>query len=372
MRIGLIRMRYTPFGGAEVFLHRFIDGLIKKGHTVDIFATAWIKQSGVTFHKVTVRAPSFLRPLVFARGAASLVDKIKPDVVISLERTYCQEIYRAGDGCHREWLIRKASTMTGLKRSLISLNPLHAVLLSLEKKLFFSKRLKKIVTNSQMVKADIVRHYGLPDDKIAVIYNGVDLPAGFNIKAKENRKRIRAELGISEGAVLLLFVGSGFERKGLMSAVRALGELKTQNDVRLLVIGKGRQARYAAEATRLGVRDKVTFYGPVQTAFDYYSAADVFVLPSIYEPFSNACLEAMAAGLPVITSVYNGVAEIITHPNDSLIVKDPLDAREIASKITMLLDCDMRKKAADAARITAADYTVEKNVNAFLSLIGAG
>lgn len=367
MRIGLIRMRYTPYGGAETFLGRFITELIKRGHSIDIFARVWHDVRGIAVHRVEASGPSFLRPLIFAMRAEKAVEKVNPDIVVSFERTFCQDIYRAGDGCHKEWLRRRSEVLSPLKRLSIKVSPLHKVLLYLEKKLFTSPRLKAVVANSNRVKADIIRHYGLPEKKIYVIYNGID--AKSVPYSEWERKRLRKELGIKETDIVLLFVGSGFERKGLKFLIRALGQFKDRNDIKLLVVGKGKQKNYLEEARDSGVSDKVIFTGPVKGALAFYQAGDVFVLPSIYEPFSNACLEAMAAGLPVVTSRVNGASEILSDGVNGAIVEHPADPKELAGKIAPFLDKDLRAKAGGLAKKEVLKHTIEKNVTAFLDVI---
>lgn len=368
MRIGLIRMKFTPYGGAEVFLSRFIDGLLERGHAVEVFSSQWQEQEGVRFHKVNTFGPSFLKPLIFARNAKKAVEEVRPDFVVSLERTYCQDIYRAGDGCHKEWLIRRGRASSLLRRVLTGLSPLHFVLLHLEKKLFSSDRLKSVVANSKRVKGEIIRHYGLPEEKIYVIYNGIG-SASIDPVGSTEREGLRRELGLKDKSTLLLFVGSGFERKGLKYLIRALGLLKDKGDIRLLVIGKGKASKYLKEAKRLGVEDRVIFKGPVRDAIKLYPAGDIFVLPSIYEPFSNACLEAMASGLPVVTSRVNGASEIITEGAEGAIVEDPLDPSEIAGKIGKFLDKEKRIRAGGLARKRAEDFPIDKTVSEFLQLI---
>lgn len=367
LRIGLIRKHYTPYGGAEVFLQRFMAELLKRGHTLDIFSTGWEESEGVRVHKIGAWGPSFLKPLIFAFNAGSAVDRVSPDVVLSLERTFCQDIYRAGDGCHREWLERRGRTAPWFKRILMRLSPKHLCLLYLEKRLFSSPRLDRVVANSKRVKEDIIRHYNLPEQKIFVIHNGIDASAFDTGGRDADRKSVREGLGIRQDTALLLFVGSGFERKGLLYLIRAMGLLKDR-DVSLLVVGKGDAARYIKEAARLAVSDRVYFAGPVKDARRYYRAGDIFILPSIYEPFSNACLEAMAAGLPVVTSRVNGISEILDEGVNSAILDDPADHLEMAGKILTLLDAEKRQKAGESARLEARKHSIERNVSEFLSL----
>ncbi len=368
MRIGLIRMRHTPFGGAETFLGRFIRELLKRGHSVEVFSRDW-EDGGVPVHRIRTFGPSFLKPLVFAWRAKKEVERAAPDVVVSLERTYCQDIYRAGDGVHREWLQRRAAaTGSAVRRFFMRLNPLHPVLLYLERRLFTDRRLKKVVANSEGVRRDIIRHYGLPEDKLCVIYNGID-PASYGTLDTGKRAELRAELGAVGSTVLFVFVGSGFERKGLVYAIRALALLKEAGDVRLVVVGKGNAARYRKEAERAGVGGRVVFTGPVKGAEKYYGAGDVFILPTVYEPFSNACLEAMASGLPVVTTTRNGASEIMTDGVDSALVDDPADTAALAAKAVPLLDAGYRKKAGELARAAALKYTIERTVDGFLGVI---
>lgn len=386
MNIGLIRMRYTPYGGAEVFLSRFIEELLKKGHTCHVFAREWSEDtvargkgqgvsenSKIIFHKVRTFGPSFLRLWLFAINVRSAAKMANLDVILSFDRTFYQDIYRAGDGCHREWLIQRGGIISPFKRFVTFLNPLHLMLLYLEKKLFSDKNLKLVVANSSRGKDEIKRHYKLPEEKICVIYNGIDIAAFAHDKRDKLRSAYREKLGVKD-EILLLFVGSGFERKGLKFLVQAFGILKKENGrqdrpCKLIVIGKGPTKQYQGMADRCGVVEDIRFIGAAKDVNGYYFASDIFVLPSVYEPFSNACLEAMASGLPVVTSRINGVSEILTHGKDGMIIDNPVNPEEIANRIKPLLDEKARLDAGQAARKTIENYTIEKNVEKFLKLI---
>ena len=387
-------MRYTPYGGAEVFLSRFIDELVKNGHTCHLFAAKWDENTGVrgqgswvrkaqpfVFHKVKAFGPSFLRLLSFAANSYFAIRKANLDIVVSFERTLYQDIYRAGDGCHKEWLIQRrqvtshksqvtSQTILLLKQFIVYFNPRHLAILYLEKKLFKSEKLKFVVANSNRGKEEIIRHYKLPEDNICVIYNGIDINE-FDLGCRDKiRAAYREKLNIKD-EIALLFVGSGFERKGLGFLIEAIGILKRNgyNKLKLIVAGKGRIRKYKNAADRLGIGKDVIFTGPVKDVQGYYSAADIFILPSIYEPFSNACLEAMASGLPVVTSRINGVSEILTDGKDGEIIEDPANPEEIAEKIKPLLDERTRQAAGREARMTVVNHSIERNVERFLRLI---
>ncbi|MFQ5900033.1 MAG: glycosyltransferase family 4 protein [Thermodesulfobacteriota bacterium] len=374
MNIGLIRRRYTPYGGAEVFLSRFVKGLLKNGHECHLFANEWKedKNESIVFHHVGIlKGISFLKVLSFAVGSYFALKKEPLDVIISFERTLYQDIYRAGDGCHKEWLIQRRKVLSPIGYFLMMLNPLHVTLLLLERRLFQSKRLKTIIANSKRVKKDIIRHYSLPKEKIHVIYNGVN-HEGLGIEDKERIRTIwRGRLGISPETILLLFVGSGFKRKGLGFLIEALSLFKMNGGekIKLMVVGKDSCRKYYRIAKRLGIEQNVIFAGPVREIKVYYHTGDIFVLPSIYEPFSNACLEAMAAGLPVVTSRANGVSEVISHGKDGYIIEDPANPYEIAETIRILLDVENRDRVGEEARSTASRYTIERNLKETLALI---
>ncbi len=374
LKIALVRMRYTPYGGAEVFLSRLIDQLIERGHECHVFANRWdaTAKERLVFHKVgVIKTPSFLRVWSFAMNAYRLIEDFPADVIMGLDKTLYQDIYRAGDGCHREWLRRRRSIQSPVKNLLMALNPLHLTILSIEKRLFSNKRLKLVITNSVRCKDEIIKHYGLPPEIIRVIYNGIDVK-GLESRKKEGlRDLYREVLGISEKEIAILFVGSGFERKGLGFLIQALNVLRKSgvDNLKLIVVGKGRIKRYKRLAQRLNLVDRVVFTGPVEDVMGYYSAGDIFVLPSIYEPFSNACLEAMASWLPVVTSRTNGVSEVITGEKDGMIIDDPTDPHEIAKRIMPLLDTRKRLEMGSASRLTAGRFTIERCVDEIVSLI---
>ena len=158
-----------------------------------------------------------------------------------------------------------------------------------------------IIANSNMVKSNIIKHYSVPAEKIHLLYNGVDLERFTPVNKEKWRRQVRNSLTLRPDAKLVLFVGSGFMRKGLQVLLEAVSLMK-DNEIRVLVIGKGPVHKFKAKAERYGIEGRIIFLGPQKEIEKYYFAADLFVLPTIYDPFSNATLEAMASGLPVITT----------------------------------------------------------------------
>jgi UDP-glucose:(heptosyl)LPS alpha-1,3-glucosyltransferase len=368
VKIALIRRTYTPFGGAERYMARLVEGLAAEGHELHILAVRWDgpQTPGVSFHPVPVcEKPGWLSALTFSRGCSRIIDRQGFDVVFSLERTLRQDIYRAGDGCHRQWLVLKGRS-NPLARILTWLNPFQQAYLALERHMLRDSSLQAIIANSRQGKDDIVRLYGVDPSRIHVIYNGIDPvvcePAGRG----RSRRALETEFGAGD-ELRLLYVGSGFSRKGVATAIKAAARLAFP--FRLFIVGKGRSRSYQALARRLGIGERVVFTGPRHDVENFYQGCDLFVFPTLYDPFSNATLEAMAHGLPVITSRYNGVAELIEQGRNGFVIDEPGDVATIAGYIQQLADPAMRQAVSQQAAKTAASFTMQRNVGETLEVI---
>ncbi|CAK0770366.1 UDP-glucose:(heptosyl)LPS alpha-1,3-glucosyltransferase [Gammaproteobacteria bacterium] len=364
-RIALIRQRYTAFGGAERFVAGAMAALEKQGASISIITRRWPPADQ---RRAIICNPFYLgglwRDCSFAHCVHSILQKEKFDLVQSHERIVACDIYRAGDGVHREWL-RQRRRILGLSGRLgIALNPHHHYLLAAEKRLFASPQLRVVICNSQMVKAEIQEWFGLPEDKLVVIHSGVDTKIFHPNLRRLHRVALRQRLGISLDVPVFVFVGSGFERKGLASLLYALARLT--RDAHLLIVGRDkRSAAFQALAARLQLLHRIHFLGGQEDVKPCYGAADVFVLPTLYDPFPNAALEAFACGLPVITSTKSGAAELV-RPGHNGFVCDALDDTTLALLMTKSLDFSTAESS--AARATVAHLTQERMAKELISL----
>jgi len=369
MRIAVIRQKFVNYGGAEQFVSGYINQLAIMGHAVHIFANQWTPSNhpNIKIHSVqAIKKNSFLRVLSFAWFALQSIRSESFDIVQSHERIWSQDIYRAGDGCHREWLERRSRYLPFIKRLFFRFSFFHQLILGLEKRIFENGECKKIIAISEMVKRDILKHYQLPEDRVKVVYNGVDLHRFNPSNRKSFRGELRQQLRISDEEVMILFVGSGFERKGLEYLIKSVQYMKQKN-WRLVLVGKGKWKRYLDFASKEN-REKITHLEPIDEIEKLYAAADFFVLPSIYEPFGNANLEALASGLPIITSCNCGVAEIITPQKEGIILEDPSDSKAIADAIDYLMGSKIREPMGQSARLLAEKFTHERNASEMLQI----
>ncbi len=346
MKLALVRQAYTPFGGAERFVERALSALRARGTDVTIIARRW--QGGGD--KDFLRCDPFYvgrtwRDAGFSRAVQKIVRSGRFDLVQSHERIPGCHIYRAGDGVHATWLALRGRARGGMSEFADAVSPWHRYTLHAEAAMFRDPRLRAVICNSRMVHEDLAGRFPEAAGKLHVIYNGVDL-AHFRPGAEADAgAALRRELGISPQAPVLLFVGSGFERKGVATLLDALGKLR-HRDARLLVVGSDRDiGRFQARATRLGLGERVFFLGGREDVRPCYAAASLFALPTLYDPFPNAALEALACGLPLVTSTTCGAAELV-EPGVNGALCEAGDTHALSSALDSMLACP-----ADPARI---------------------
>lgn len=373
MKIALLRQRPAGLGGAETTLGHLVRGLVAAGHEVAVYGSEPAAAAhaalgpGVRYLRVPVWGGKAGRLLTYAVNSRRLLAEAAPQVVFSLERTPGAQVYRAGDGCHREWLRRRAALLSLPARTAQGLSLFHRVMLSLEKRLFADSRLQRVIANSRQVQAEIIRHYAVDPARITIIHNGLDRTK-FHPLAPEARVAVRARLGAPAGAEIILFVGSGFKRKGLAYLIAAFGCLKDKTNL-LWVVGKGNAAPYQRLAQRLGVADRIKFWGPRPEVAPFYQAAAVLALPTIYDPCSNVVLEALGCGTPVVTTAANGAAEFITPGHNGAILAQPQDAAALAEACAAWVDRGLDPEARRAAQEAVAPLSWETTVAQTLAVL---
>jgi UDP-glucose:(heptosyl)LPS alpha-1,3-glucosyltransferase len=221
-----------------------------------------------------------------------------------------------------------------------------------------------------MVARDIARHHGWPADRMRVVYNGVDAEKFSPHLRHTLRAPLRLRLGLRNER-LLLIVAHNFELKGVPALLRATALLvQDGRPIHLAVVGGKPSAlpAYRRAARRLGIDAAVTFAGPVADAAPWYAAADVYVQPTFYDPCSLVVLEALACGLPVITSRYNGAGELLNEGVEGFVLDDPSDDRRLAERIELLLDDELREHMARQARRRALRCTFDHNGQAIVDV----
>jgi|GEM_PF-118173 len=374
MKIALIRKEYTlKWGGAESYVVNLARLLAARNHEVHVFAHSWDVPAdpGITFHKVPMLSwCSPLKNLTFARNARRKLAGEQFDIVNGFSQVFPQDVYRAGDGLHRCNLETQSAALPA--RILNRLNPRHRIILSIEKRLFKPDHFIYVIANSNLCKQQVLHHYAVPEDRVAVIYNGVDLNR-FNPEVRDRyRAAVRTRLALNDDTRAMLFVSRNYKRKGLRQLIESLALLKAERErMVLVVLGRGNPRPYQRLASRLGIADHLRFIGEQQAVEEYYAAGDFLILPTLYDPFSNVCLEALACGLPVITTRNNGAAELIREGKNGYVLEDANRLEEMAAKISLMLAARVCETMGEHAAASARHYTPEENLNRTLTIYDA-
>ncbi len=364
LSIAFVRRGYSPTGGAETYLKRLAPGVIEAGHNVQLIATNEWPEDQWPFGSVTrLHAESVIG---FADELEQILPRLDCGVLFSLERIWSCDVYRAGDGVHRAWLARRRNFELPLKQFVRALNRKHRDLLQLEESLLVDRKAGRVIVASRMVKKEIIDLYGYPADRIELIRNGVPVDK-FRFDPGL-REKAREDLKLKPDQIALLFAGSGWERKGLLSAIQAMALCKNRK-LRLLVAGRGNERRYKATRLRFWREEPVQFLGEVADVIRLYAAADIFILPTIYDPFSNACLEALACGLPVITTRSNGFSEIIEDSVHGSIVDHAGNLVGLRDAIRFWSDPPRREVARWTNIEHASQFDISKNVEQTLEIL---
>ena len=360
MKLALVRRAFSPVGGAELYLQRLIAGLASAGHELHLLTESWTDStSALQVHQIPTNAGRAARPWAFAHAVQRHLDSAAYDCVFSLERTLRQDVYRAGDGVHRVWLAQRRRYLPWWRT--FWTGGFHRSMLKLEKQTLDPANTRFVIVNSEMVRREIESNFGFPSERIILIRNGVDLT---RFRPQPNRRdETRRKYNFSPTDFVCLFVGSGWDRKGLQYVIDAvpvaqdlLPRLVSNPTLKLVVAGKGRPTTS---------HPNIIFTGPVPDVENLYAAADLFTFVPIYEPSANVCIEAFAAGLPVVTSRFNGAAELITKPELGDVLEDPSDREKLAAKIAGFVARPER------TRVSVPDdlISIERNVTETITIL---
>jgi UDP-glucose:(heptosyl)LPS alpha-1,3-glucosyltransferase len=348
MKIGFVRRGHSSTGGAEAYLIRLASALRSSGQETTLITTSDWPAERWPFGDIQHLPGKSPREFAAAfQGAHSGCD-----IHFSMERVPGCDVYRAGDGVHAAWLARRDAFEPFWKKATRWLNRKHGEILELERRVFDPANTRLVIANSRMVRDEILSHFSFPQDRVQVVYNGIQPFA--NLPPRDEARR---QFGLDPQTFCVLFLGTGWERKGLANAIKAV---EMVDDATLLVAGRGPADLYPGRNVR--------FLGPVSDIAALFAAADVMTLPTWYDPFSNACLEALAAGLPVITTNANGFSEIMTPEIHGSIVPTG-DALALAEAIESWRDADRRTEARPMCLQLAGEYSMVRNALETLQIL---
>jgi UDP-glucose:(heptosyl)LPS alpha-1,3-glucosyltransferase len=349
MRVALVHMRHKGTGGTERYLNQVATHLAARGDEVTIVCRSHEAAPHPAVRFVRLRPVAIgaaWRMWSFAAAVERHVRSTAYDIVYGLGKTWMHDVIRLGGGCHQTYLDRSP-------RALDRVSPKHRLALAIEHRALRPASYRQVVTNSEMVRRDVMRRHAVPAERVSVVYNGVDLERFHPRRRAGAGMEMRRSCGLGGEDLVVLFLGTGYGRKGLDVVLDAFARLDAPRS-HLLVVGyDSDSARFERRAEHLRLGARARFLGGRRDVESCFAAADLYVLPTRYDPFANTTLEALASGLPVITSATNGAAELIEEGVEGSVLPDAEDGDVLLDRLRFWSDRERLAPAALAARALA-------------------
>lgn len=374
MRIGLVLDRFLDptRGGREQWTFHFVEQLAARGHEIHVISREFgeaIAGLPATLHRVKSEKKS---PLAFAEAAPAVIEPLALDIIHDLGTGWYCDVFQPHGGSWASIAHRKSLFLPRwfrwLKQRVDRLLPRFRGLRTLMARQY-SDHGQVVLALSRSAAGEFERFHQVAPQRIRIIYNGVDTQRFSPEQCALHREAVRRRLGIDRQSVLALLVAHNFRLKGVPTLLAAMARLTADGQsVRLAIVGGKRLEPWRREARRLGLEDRVIFVGQIDDTVPYYAAADFYVHPTFYDPCSLVVLEAAACGLPIITSRYNGAAELFREDVETCLISDPSDPEELAAAMRSVLDPSVRHRMGMAARKTTLAHSFDRNVDQIIAV----
>jgi UDP-glucose:(heptosyl)LPS alpha-1,3-glucosyltransferase len=367
--IVLLKSRFFQGAGLEKYARHIAKAFAGKGHPVTVLTTGESKETSLdpliktVFFEIN-KASSVQKVLSFDKSCEAYLQNTQAPVIFGLDRNRFQTHLRAGNGVHAAYLHHRARSEGWLKRLSFAVNPLHQLILRLEKEAFEHPGLQLLIVNSEMVRNEVLSYYAVDPRKIQVLHNGVEWSALEKDFATwpQSKAHFAHSLGLNPHLFHFLFIGHNFRRKGLDHLLQALALLK-EKKFHLSVVGTDKQmGSYKKLTKQLHLQEKVTFFGPRSDVKSFYQLADAIVIPSLYDPFANVTVEALAMGVYAVSSKTNGGHEILKETTGS-VIENLADPSCIVASLEKALRAPKTLQTAEQIRssIRYLDYPEQLN-----------
>ncbi len=363
-RIGLVCKSLDPErGGHEQYLNRLLRGLKTNGYDITVFAQDFhnVDLEDFGIKPVTIPVLKFeggLRRLTHSYFARRKVNQYLHglDLVFTTGKVDFGDVYRAGGGVHATYV---ENCVKGLARY----KPKHQASMYLQKRLFNQNTPRLIITNSKMVRKDILDRFNVNSNRISVIYNGVDTDRFNYQKLKKRRKKLRNKHGYSSNDFVSLFVAGGaWKRKGLPLVLEGIDQIEDES-LKLLIVGKTKKDLIQQKISQKTFNNQIKLTGYVDDVESYYALSDIMVLPSKYDSGANVIIEALASGLPVITTKTNGTHELIKSGENGYVIDGEPNGAKILDTILSMQRETQLETFRDSAAEVGQKYSVDRHLN---------
>jgi UDP-glucose:(heptosyl)LPS alpha-1,3-glucosyltransferase len=366
-------------GGAESYAVQLADTLVRAGWEVHLYGHSWDGEpEKAIFHEIK-RLPKWVPPSIrvidFALRHRSMVSSEDFDVILGFGNTITMNVYQSHGGVHALSTKRKLHAIENplvrvLKHATALLSLKYHARAWIESAPFRLNPRPTIIAISHMVRDDIASYFHMAPSDIRLVYNGIDLNR-FGSPNSPGRSEFRRRLGFGDEEILFLFMAYDFRKKGVRYLIESAGLLQQKigpGKFGLVIAGNQPTPELTRLVEKLGLSEAVRFPGPTKEPEAFYGACDVFVLPTFYDACSLVVFEAMASGLPAITTSWNGAAGIITDRADGAVLQKAGDVDELADAMEFFLDSASLREASASARETAQAYSLTENHRKMLQI----
>ncbi len=382
MDLALNYQRVDPSrGGAETYVVDLCRALLRRGHRVVLYAASWAEgclPREVEAVRVEPRGWGRLdRIWSFAERSEQAIARGGHEASVGFINTWGHDVLIPQGGVQLGSLRANSARFVspiGKKTYLLSkqANPKHWLYRAIERKQFDPARRARYIAVSRMVRGHIEEFHGVPGHRIDVVPNSIDVGRLEVANPSGMKEQVRAKLGLPADDLVGLFVGHNFALKGLDPLIQAMGVRRRREPssrrMRLLVCGGGKIAPYARMVNRLGLGDDVQLLGFYPDVREVYRAADFFVQPTFYDPCSLVVMEALACGLPVITTAQNGASELIEPGREGFVLRSPRAEDELIAALDAMTDDNRRRSMSEAARGLGREQTFDRHVERLLAV----
>jgi UDP-glucose:(heptosyl)LPS alpha-1,3-glucosyltransferase len=357
MRIALNYFWVDPArGGAETYVCDLARKLVETGHEVSLYANGWHPDAlPAAVRCIRVDAPgrvAWARIWNFAQNSARALAGAPYDCTVGFINTWYHDVIIPQAGLRAASLEHNARRFPPGMRTLYRLakraNPKYWVYQAIERKQYDRRRPVLVVAPSKMVERHLWLHYENLHECVRVVPNAIDVARLQVADPAAARAALRRRLGLREDDLVALFVGHNPWLKGLKPLLAALGQrLRDKPEARpvhLIACGGGPVEPFKAMARRLRLDGRVHLLGFVEDVRECYWASDFFVLPTYYDPCSLVLFEALACGLPVITTRFNGAGETIRNGREGFVISSPGARSELIAAIEKIAEADDFKR----------------------------
>jgi UDP-glucose:(heptosyl)LPS alpha-1,3-glucosyltransferase len=365
-------------GGCETYIADLARRLCADGHEVHLYASRWdaaCLPGSLHLHPVADKAwPRSLRPWRFSRACAAATRGAGHDLTFGFDKVAGLDVLYPAGGLHvasfdHGLLKFRHPWLRGAAWAVRRLDLAHLSFCAFERRQYLREPRPFLIANSGLVRRHFHAYLGVRPMEVPVLHCAIDPDRFAATDRPARRVATRQAWGVEPTDTVALFVAMNYRLKGLGPLLRAVARLPDRSRFRLAVVGHPDAAAYQRQARRLRITEVVRFLGFSADPRNAYFAADLLVHPTFYDPCSLVVTEAQACGLPVITTVNNGAAELLDPPNDGLVINDPHDRDELAAALGHFLDPARRQAASRAAFRAAQLWTWEQHYRRLLELL---